>query len=188
LSIDSTGKLVATYTYTLPTASSTVLGGVKTGSNITNTDGTISITKANVTSALGVDPTTTYVNKAGDTMTGLLRIKNSVGGAQLELHSTESDGGAYMRFYNNNQTVNTWYFGVGASNNLNIGYNTITKATFGDGQLTLNTSSNLAPIKTNSTTLCTNLNADLLDGKNVIENGTASGLDFTKRYTNLADG
>lgn len=175
LSIDSTGKLVATYTYTLPTASSTVLGGVKTGSNITNTNGTISLTKANVTSALGVDPTTTYVNKAGDTMTGLLKIKNSVGGAQLELHSTESDGGAYMRFYNNNQTVNTWYFGVGASNNLNIGYNTITKATFGDGQLTLNTSSNLAPIKTNSTTLCTNLNADMVDGKNADEFSEKNG-------------
>ena len=188
LSIDDTGKLVATYTYTLPKASSSVLGGVKTGSNITNTDGTISLTKANVTSALGVDPTTTYVKKAGDTMTGLLRIKNSVGGAQLELYSTESDGGAYVRFYNNNQTVNTWYLGVGASNNLNIGYNTVTKATFGDGQLALNTGSNLAPIKTNSTTLCTNLNADMVDGKNVIENGTTSGLDFTKRYTDLADG
>lgn len=187
LSIDSTGKLVATYTYTLPKASSSVLGGVKTGSNITNTNGTISLTKANVTSALGVDPTTTYVKKDGDTMTGLLRIKNSVGGAQLELYSTESDGGAYVRFYNNNQTVNTWYLGVGASNNLNIGYNTVTKATFGDGQLALNTDSNLAPIKTNSTTLCTNLNADMVDGKNVIENGTTSGLDFTKRYTNLAD-
>jgi hypothetical protein len=121
-------------------------------------------------------------------MTGLLRIKNSVGGAQLELYSTESDGGAYVRFYNNNQTVNTWYLGVGASNNLNIGYNTVTKATFGDGQLALNTGSNLAPIKTNSTTLCTNLNADMVDGKNVIENGTTSGLDFTKRYTDLADG
>lgn len=57
LSIDDTGKLVATYTYTLPTASNTVLGGVKIGSNITNTNGTISLTKANVTSALGVDPT-----------------------------------------------------------------------------------------------------------------------------------
>lgn len=188
LSIDDTGKLVATYTYTLPKASSSALGGVKIGSNITLANGgTISITKANVTSALGVDPTTTYVKKAGDTMTGLLRIKNSVGGAQLELYSTESDGGAYVRFYNNNQTVNTWYLGVGASNNLNIGYNTVTKATFGDGQLALNTNSNLAPIKTNSTTLCTNLNADMVDGKNVIENGTVSGLDFTKRYTNLAD-
>lgn len=181
LSIDSTGKLVATYTYTLPKASSSVLGGVKTGSNITNTDGTISLTKANVTSALGVDPTTTYVKKAGDTMTGLLRIKNSVGGAQLELYSTESDGGAYVRFYNNNQTVNTWYLGVDASNNLNIGYNTVTKATFGDGQLALNTGSNLAPIKTNSTTLCTNLNADMVDGYNVSE-GDKTGIHYTKFY------
>ena len=181
LSIDDTGKLVATYTYTLPKASSSVLGGVKTGSNITNTDGTISLTKANVTSALGVDPTTTYVKKAGDTMTGLLRIKNSVGGAQLELYSTESDGGAYVRFYNNNQTVNTWYLGVGASNNLNIGYNTVTKATFGDGQLALNTGSNLAPIKTNSTTLCTNLNADMVDGYNVSE-GDKTGIHYTKFY------
>lgn len=181
LSIDDTGKLVATYTYTLPKASSSVLGGVKTGSNITNTDGTISLTKANVTSALGVDPTTTYVKKAGDTMTGLLRIKNSVGGAQLELYSTESDGGVYVRFYNNNQTVNTWYLGVGASNNLNIGYNTVTKATFGDGQLALNTDSNLAPIKTNSTTLCTNLNADMVDGYNVSE-GDKTGIHYTKFY------
>lgn len=114
LSIDSTGKLVATYTYTLPTASSTVLGGVKTGSNITNTNGTISLTKANVTSALGADPTTTYVKKAGDTMTGILNIKNSEG-VQLELFSTASDGGAYMRFYPNNQTDNKWYLGVGTN-------------------------------------------------------------------------
>ena len=166
LSIDDTGKLVATYTYTLPKASSTVLGGVKIGSNITNTDGTISITKANVTSALGVDPTTTYVKKAGDTMTGILNIKNSEG-AQLELFSTASDGGAYMRFYPNNQTDNKWYLGVGTNQTLNLGYNTVTKASFGDGQLSLTTSANLAPIKTNSTTLCTNLNADMVDGVNV---------------------
>jgi hypothetical protein len=71
LSIDSTGKLVATYTYTLPKASSTVLGGVKIGSNITNTDGTISLTKTNVTSALGVDPTTKYVTlDTAQTITG----------------------------------------------------------------------------------------------------------------------
>lgn len=46
------------FTYSLPTASGTVLGGVKTGSNITNTSGTISLTKANVTSALGYTPPT----------------------------------------------------------------------------------------------------------------------------------
>lgn len=150
--------------YVLPAATASALGGVKIGSNITLADGgTISITKANVTSALGVDPTTTYVRKAGDTMTGILNIKNSEG-AQLELFSTASDGGAYMRFYPNNQTDNKWYLGVGTNQTLNLGYNTVTKASFGDGQLSLTTSANLAPIKTNSTTLCTNLNADMVDG------------------------
>ena len=153
--------------YILPAATASALGGVKIGSNITLADGgTISITKANVTSALGVDPTTTYVKKAGDTMTGILNIKNSEG-AQLELFSTASDGGAYMRFYPNNQTDNKWYLGVGTNQTLNLGYNTVTKASFGDGQLSLTTSANLAPIKTNSTTLCTNLNADMVDGVNV---------------------
>ena len=112
LSIDSTGKLVATYTYTLPTASSSVLGGVKTGSNITNTDGTISLTKTNVTSALGVDPTTTYVKKAGDTMTGALTNSSTISGSKLI--STVSTG--------------------------------------------------TTPIQVSSTTLCTNLNADMVDG------------------------
>ena len=150
--------------YILPAATASALGGVKIGSNITLANGgTISITKANVTSALGVDPTTTYVKKAGDTMTGILNIKNSEG-AQLELFSTASDGGAYMRFYPNNQTDNKWYLGVGTNQTLNLGYNTVTKASFGDGQLSLTTSANLAPIKTNSTTLCTNLNADMVDG------------------------
>lgn len=119
--------------------------------------------ETNVISAFGVDPTTTYVKKAGDTMTGILNIKNSEG-AQLELFSTASDGGAYMRFYPNNQTDNKWYLGVGTNQTLNLGYNTVTKASFGDGQLSLTTSANLAPIKTNSTTLCTNLNADMVDG------------------------
>lgn len=153
--------------YVLPAATASALGGVKIGSNITLADGgTISITKNNVTSALGVDPTTTYVRKAGDTMTGILNIKNSEG-AQLELFSTASNGGAYMRFYPNNQTDNKWYLGVGTNQTLNLGYNTVTKASFGDGQLSLTTSANLAPIKTNSTTLCTNLNADMVDGVDV---------------------
>lgn len=150
--------------YVLPAATASALGGVKIGSNITLADGgTISITKANVTSALGVDPTTAYVRKAGDTMTGILNIKNSEG-AQLELFSTASNGGAYVRFYPNNQTDNKWYLGVGTNQTLNLGYNTVTKASFGDGQLSLTTSANLAPIKTNSNTLCTNLNADMVDG------------------------
>lgn len=167
--------------YVLPAATASALGGVKIGSNITLANGgTISITKNNVTSALGVDPTTTYVKKAGDTMTGILNIKNSEV-AQLELFSTASDGGAYMRFYPNNQTDNKWYLGVGTNQTLNLGYNTVTKASFGDGQLSLTTSANLAPIKTNSTTLCTNLNADMVDGYNVTE-GDETGIYYTKFY------
>lgn len=122
LSIDDTGKLVATYTYTLPTASNTVLGGVKIGSNITNTNGTISLTKANVTSALGVDPTTTYVKKAGDTMTGALTNSSTISGSKLI--STVSTG--------------------------------------------------TAPIQVSSTTLCTNLNADMVDGYEVSNFNTDS--------------
>lgn len=45
--------------YTLPTATSSVLGGVKVGSNITLSSGTISLSKSNVTSALGYTPANT---------------------------------------------------------------------------------------------------------------------------------
>lgn len=48
--------------YSLPTATSSVLGGVKVGSNITNSRGTISLTKANVTAALGYTPPTSDTN------------------------------------------------------------------------------------------------------------------------------
>lgn len=130
LSIDSTGKLVATYTYTLPTASSSVLGGVKIGSNITLANGgIISITKANVTSALGVDPTTTYVKKAGDTMTGALTNSSTISGSKLI--STVATG--------------------------------------------------TAPIQVSSNTLCTNLNADMIDGYNVA-GGDKTGIYYTKFY------
>ena len=101
--------------YILPAATASALGGVKIGSNITLANGgTISITKANVTSALGVDPTTTYVKKAGDTMTGALTNSSTISGSKLI--STVSTG--------------------------------------------------TAPIQVASTTLCTNLNADMVDGKN----------------------
>jgi hypothetical protein len=44
------------YTYTLLAATSTTLGGVKIGSNISNSSGTISLSKDNVTGALGYTP------------------------------------------------------------------------------------------------------------------------------------
>lgn len=47
------------WTDSLPTATSSILGGVKIGSNITVSSGTISLTSANVTSALGFTPAKT---------------------------------------------------------------------------------------------------------------------------------
>lgn len=49
-------KLAGLSNYALPTATSSVLGGVKTGNNITNSSGTISLSSSNVTSALGYTP------------------------------------------------------------------------------------------------------------------------------------
>ena len=71
-SVPSDAKFTDTI-YTLPTASSSVLGGVKVGSNITLSSGVISLTKSNVTSALGYTPptsNTTYSAGTGLTLTG----------------------------------------------------------------------------------------------------------------------
>ena len=59
------------YTYTLPNASSSTLGGVKVGSNITVSSGTISLTKANVTAALGYTPPTSDTNTTYSAGTGI---------------------------------------------------------------------------------------------------------------------
>ena len=70
-----------TYSYTLPTATSSVLGGVKTGSNITNSSGTISLTKANVTSALGYTPPTTNTTYSTGTAStsGITKLYTATG-------------------------------------------------------------------------------------------------------------
>ena len=61
---DLTNKPTIPSAYTLPNATSSVLGGVKIGSNITVSSGTISLTKSNVTSALGYTPPTSDTNNA----------------------------------------------------------------------------------------------------------------------------
>lgn len=70
--------------YTLPTASSTVLGGVKTGSNITNNSGTISLTKQNVINALGYTPGTgsgTEYLTGTATYSGITKLYTGTGSA-----------------------------------------------------------------------------------------------------------
>lgn len=76
-----------TSTYTLPTATSSVLGGVKIDSNITVSSGTISISKTNVTTALGYTPPTT------DTKYTLPNATSSVlGGVKIGSNITVSSG------------------------------------------------------------------------------------------------
>lgn len=66
--------------YSLPSATTTVIGGVKVGSNITVTNGTISLTKANVTTALGYTPPTTNTTYGSATTTnlGLIRVGTTI--------------------------------------------------------------------------------------------------------------
>lgn len=52
--------------YTLPNATSSTLGGVKVGSNISVSSGTISLSKSNVTTALGFTPVKSVNNTTAD--------------------------------------------------------------------------------------------------------------------------
>lgn len=69
-SVPSGAKFTDTV-YTLPPATASVLGGVKVGSNISVTSGTISLTKANVTAALGYTPVDETSVIDNDTIDGL---------------------------------------------------------------------------------------------------------------------
>lgn len=167
--------------YVLPAATASALGGVKIGSNITLADGgTISITKANVTSALGVDPTTTYVKKAGDTMTGSLTIETT---SDINLYSNvsvPSSRWAVVRLKSGDEfwDVTTKY---GSGFRIQKQGQAITELVVDDsgnvtntGYLKSKVATGTAPIQVSSTTLCTNLNADMVDGYGVSNFNTDS--------------
>lgn len=167
--------------YVLPAATASALGGVKIGSNITLANGgTISITKANVTSALGVDPTTTYVKKAGDTMTGSLFIETT---SEINLYNTISVPSSRYAVLRLKSGDNYWDVTTKGTDGL-----LLQKQGASDVQLKLDTSGNVsipgyfkstvatgtAPIQVSSTTLCINLNADMVDGYGVSNFNTDS--------------
>ena len=167
--------------YVLPAATTSALGGVKIGSNITLADGgTISITKANVTSALGVDPTTTYVKKAGDTMTGSLTIETT---SNINLYSNvsvPSSRWAVVRLKSGDEfwDVATKY---GSGFRIQKQGQTTTELVVDNsgnvtntGYLKSKVATGTAPIQVTSTTLCTNLNADMVDGYGVSNFNTDS--------------
>lgn len=179
--------------YVLPAATASALGGVKIGSNITLANGgTISITKNNVTSALGVDPTTKYVTLDTDqTITG----NKSFNSDQYRLpghyyhNGYGNEGVRYIHYYSNDEKydeINTRPTevqyrisnGDGSFKTIvfsNTLFYTMNKLQLGNdanrwgniytlGQLNSTVATGTAPIRVSSTTLCTNLNADMIDG------------------------
>ena len=76
---DLSNKPTIPAAYTLPNATSSTLGGVKVGSNISVTNGTISLAKSNVTSALGYTPATTNnASFTGTTMVQTLTVSSAL--------------------------------------------------------------------------------------------------------------
>lgn len=88
-------QLTETGEYILPAATSSTLGGVKTGANITNSSGTISLTKANVTAALGYTPPTT------DTDTHYTTHLKVGASATATANAAASNGSVYMNALDN---------------------------------------------------------------------------------------
>lgn len=174
--------------YVLPAATASALGGVKIGSNITLADGgAISITKANVTSALGVDPTTTYVKKAGDTMTGSLTIETT---SDINLYSNVSVPSSRWAVVRLKSGDEFWDVTTKQGSGFRIQKQgqAITELVVDDsgnvtntGYLKSKVATGTAPIQVSSTTLCTNLNADMIDGYDVAE-GDKTGIYYTKFY------
>ena len=172
--------------YVLPAATASALGGVKIGSNITLANGgTISITKANVTSALGVDPTTKYVTlDTAQTITGQKTFSKDVI-FNNTLTGIYNAGGNLIFGAGTEKTVCLLadYFGPVEvkTNSINLGNKDGYWKGVHAGRLISYTTDGTAPIQVSSTTLCTNLNADMVDGFNVSD-GENTGIHYTKYY------
>ena len=155
--------------YVLPAATASALGGVKIGSNITLANGgTISITKANVTSALGVDPTTKYVTlDTAQTITGQKTFYKDVI-FNNTLTGIYNAGGNLIFGAGTEKIVCLLadYFGPVEvkTNSINLGNRDGYWKGVHAGRLISYTTDGTAPIQVSSTTLCTNLNADMVDG------------------------
>lgn len=155
--------------YVLPAATASALGGVKIGSNITLANGgTISITKANVTSALGVDPTTKYVTlDTAQTITGQKTFSKDVI-FNNTLTGIYNAGGNLIFGAGTEKIVCLLadYFGPveAKTNTINLGNKDEYWKEVHAGRLISYTTDGTAPIQVSSTTLCTNLNADMVDG------------------------
>ena len=89
--------------YSLPNASSSTKGGVKIGSNITVSSGTISLTKDNVTNALGYVPPTAY-NSATEETAGLMSAEDK---AKLDGITASADSVSFTQSLTSGTEVGT---------------------------------------------------------------------------------
>lgn len=112
-----------TYSYSLPTATASVLGGVKIGSNISVSSGTISLTSANVTSALGFTPA-----KTSDIPEIPIALPNPYA---LTINGTSYTGSSAVSITTSKPLITTTRFiGTQFSTTINAGYsysNTLTR-------------------------------------------------------------
>ena len=112
-----------TYSYSLPTATASVLGGVKIGSNISVSSGTISLTSANVTSALGFTPA-----KTSDIPEIPIALPNPYA---LTINGTSYTGSSAVSITTPKPLITTTSFtGTQPSTTINAGYsysNTLTR-------------------------------------------------------------
>ncbi|QWM90728.2 hypothetical protein [uncultured phage cr12_1] len=154
--------------YVLPTATAETIGGVKVGANISYSNGTISLSKANVTSALGVDPTTKYVTlDTAQTITGQKTFYKDVI-FNNTLTGIYNAGGNLIFGAGTEKIVCLLadYFGPVEvkTNSISLGNKDGYWKGVHAGRLISYTTDGTAPIQVSSTTLCTNLNADMVDG------------------------
>ena len=102
------------YTYTLPAATSSALGGVKVGSNITVSSGTISLTKANVTAALGYTPPTSDTNTTYSAGTGISLSGTTFSNSGVRSVATGSSNGT-ISVNTNGTAANVAVKGLGSA-------------------------------------------------------------------------
>ena len=165
--------------YVLPTATAEIIGGVKVGANISYSNGTISLSKANVTSALGVDPTTKYVTlDTAQTITGQKTFSKDVI-FNNTLTGIYNAGGNLIFGAGTEKMVCLLadYFGPVEvkTNTINLGNKDGYWKGVHAGRLISYAANGTTPIQVSSTTLCPNLNADMVDGKNADEFSEKNG-------------
>lgn len=113
---DLTNKPTIPSAYTLPTASTTVMGGVKIGSNISVSNGVISLNKSNVTSALGYTPpaSDTVYNNATTSTAGLMSASD-----KAKLNSIAANANNYTHPSTHPASMITGLAGIATSGSYN---------------------------------------------------------------------